>query len=165
MSKSLRIAFIMISLALGGTVVFMVLVARMAIMQHEPVMDSSYYEKGLDYEARLRYLRKGEEQGWKLEFPFAEFAELPRGSNIIAVRLTGPSAPGAASLRVMVERPASAKERLTREVGLESAKRTTGGWEFPVEINLSGTGTFEISAEIRVNNEADVYIRRKVVVK
>lgn len=165
MSKSLRNAFILIGLALGSVMIFLTLVARMAIMSHEPVMDSSYYEKGLDYEARVRSLRKGEEGGWVLDVPFKDFAELPRGANQLTMKLTGPAQPRSAVLRVILERPATAKQRQTVEVDMAGAKVVPGGLEFPVALTFAEHGTFEISSEVRINNEADVYVRRKVVVK
>jgi hypothetical protein len=165
MSKSLRIAFILIGLTLSATIIFLVLVARVAIQNHEPVMDSSYYEKGLDYEARVRSLKKGEEQGWVLDVPFQEGAEMPRGTSKLVLKLSGPAQPKSAALRVMVERPATAKYRQTIELNMSGAKAVPGGLEFPVEINLNERGTFEIFSEVRVNDEADVYVRRKVLVK
>lgn len=165
MSKSLRTAFILIGVTLTSVITFLVLVTRMAILQHEPVMDSSYYEKGLDYEARIRSLKKAEEQGWALNVPFKDFGELSRGSNPLSMTLTGPAAPKSAVLRVIVERPATAKDRKTIEVDMSKAKPVPGGLEFAVDLNLPEHGQYEISSEVRVNNEADVYVRRKVVVK
>ena len=92
-------------------------------------------------------------------------SELPRGTSKLILKLSGPAQLKSAALRVMVERPATAKYRQTIELDMSKARAVPGGLEFPVEISLNERGTFEIFSEVRVNDEADVYVRRKVLVK
>jgi len=85
------------------------------------------------------------------------------GKRIVRVYLSGQKIISG-NIVVSLERPATVRERQVRRFLVESTKTGPNGYEYDAELSFPSAGLWEVLMEARVNGEAEVFAKQRVVV-
>ena len=167
MSKSLRRAFYCIGLAFLGLFTWLFFMVNIAFEIDEPVLDTSYYKKGMNYQKRIDGLKKGREAGYLLESKIFSTGQANQGEIPTEFLLRGPdeSFPREVDFQVRMERPASIKGRKIIRLKLADARRQSAReYVFPATLQAPLPGYWEIHVEVNLGADAILYRRHRIYV-
>lgn len=160
MSKDLKIAFSVIVVFFLGLFVAVGVTIRLAVKDHEPVIDENYYERGLLYENEAELLRRAEDEKWVLQSEILDQRTMRPGEREVSIKIfseTGVALTGA-DVTVKVELPASVKYRKIHD--FKPVEGSPG--LYTGRLNLPNPGMWEIVVKAEINNNAMVVERRRV---
>ncbi|MDH5719674.1 MAG: FixH family protein [Spirochaetia bacterium] len=167
MSKSLKIAFILIG------VFFLILFSvnfYYVTLAHEvkqPLIDERYYEKGLFFQEELNKKARAKEEKWKLESEILINGNLKEGENEIKVRIFSEKniAVTDAEVYIFLERTATANLRQKIKLLIEKPEKNAGdGVFFKGKLNVPAKGNWDLSIKALINKKAALDATKQIII-
>ncbi|MCB1305629.1 MAG: FixH family protein [Leptospiraceae bacterium] len=138
------IFFVVLFIALGYTL-------KVAFENQEPILDESYYEKGLDYQAHIDAREKAEKLGFVIQSDLFEKSSLSRGQQNLKWTLVIPAGQSvdrnSLEFKLILDQPATSKYRQIVDIKGSEASEQNGNLVFEKEVTLNRPGYWDLSLE------------------
>ena len=148
MSESMKTAFWLIGIFFALLTTGLGYTLKLALDNAEPILDETYYEKGLDYQAHIDAREKAEALGFKIEGDVFQADTLARGKQTPDWTLTIPEGqslkPEDVSFTLKLDQPATSRYRQSVEITAADIKSENGRLMFSKEITIPRPGYWDV---------------------
>ncbi len=156
--------FFLFFLAIGYTI-------YIAQKNFEPIMDSRYYEKGLNYEKRKKEFLKAKERNWIADVNILKEETLTKNFNL-NIKLQNDqylksffSNENRTVVTLKISYPASIRKYYEFSFKESDFSLNSNSIELNKNISLPSHGNFEFSIEIHPEENATIYYTKKIYVE
>ncbi|MCB1170715.1 MAG: FixH family protein [Leptospiraceae bacterium] len=148
------IFFTLMVIALGYTL-------KLALDNAEPILDETYYEKGLDYQAHIDAREKAEAMGFRIQGEVFDRSSLERGEQSIGWTLVVPEGQivqaGDVDFKLTLDQPATSRYRQVLEIQPDEIQQVDGNLVFLKKVNLKRPGYWDVIVE---GKKGELYFHR-----
>ena len=165
MSRSLKIAFTFIGSAFLLLFLAIGITLRLAYQNFEPITDSDYYRKGLEYQSRLDSVDRAKTNGWLLDSNFFHSNNIKAGKFQTEFVLSNSQnkALESGKIRVLLERPATSSAKRIYDMDVSLSQKATGGdYVVPLEILIPESGSWDVSVEMVIDNDMLIMKQKRI---
>ena len=148
MSESMKTAFWLIGIFFTLMVIGLGYTLKLALDNAEPILDETYYEKGLDYQAHIDAREMAESQGYKIQGPVFDKDLLERGKQSLSWTLLVPDGKALKAeevdFKLVIDQPATSRYRQSVQIAPDDIQIQNGNLVFTKEITIPRPGYWDV---------------------
>ncbi len=148
MSESMKTAFWLIGIFFTLLVIGLGYTLKLALDNAEPILDESYYEKGLDYQAHIDARELAQNQGFQIQGAVFEKDLLERGKQSLSWTLLVPEGKALKAeevdFKLVLDQPATSRYRQSVQIAPEDIQIQNGNLVFTKEITIPRPGYWDV---------------------
>ncbi|MEQ8350873.1 MAG: FixH family protein [Leptospiraceae bacterium] len=148
MSESMKTAFWLIGIFFTLMLIALGYTLKLALDNAEPILDETYYEKGLDYQAHIDAREKAEDLGYRIQGDVFEADLLSRGNQSISWTLIVPEGqnlnPEDVSFTLVLDQPATSRYRQIVKMDAKDIQIQQNNLVFQKEITIPRPGYWDV---------------------